>query len=237
MCLCRLHWASGFRLVRHGALLHRQISFTVARCQRSVQPQLDPHVIRVRTMELITILNRCRRFRGFVYQKAQFSAGKNCAEVDRTTAKDRYRNSQTSQARACFQSAHDALRRNLQDLCRFFHAQAAKKAQFDDARFSGIHAREAVKGPDPTPGPRHSSVTRFGNFVQIDCLGVIERLGIAPSLGGNPSAGRLRLHRPTALDVPPLYSKFRQASHPRTPVRGGKVARGAPCRQQTGTVT
>jgi hypothetical protein len=28
----------------------------------------------VRAMELITILNRCHRFRGFVYQQAHFSA-------------------------------------------------------------------------------------------------------------------------------------------------------------------
>src|SRR5579863_10553224 len=41
-----------------------------------------------------------------------------------------------------FPVAHDALGRNLQDLGRFFHAQAAKKAQFDHARFSCVHARE-----------------------------------------------------------------------------------------------
>jgi hypothetical protein len=37
---------------------------------------------RFRAMELITILNRCHRFRGFVYQHAHFSArgsnGPNC---------------------------------------------------------------------------------------------------------------------------------------------------------------
>ena len=32
-------------------------------------------------MELITILNRCHRFRGFVYQHAHFSAGKKSIEV------------------------------------------------------------------------------------------------------------------------------------------------------------
>src|SRR5205809_1000896 len=32
-------------------------------------------------MELITILNRCHRFRGFVYQQAHFSADKKCIEV------------------------------------------------------------------------------------------------------------------------------------------------------------
>ena len=32
-------------------------------------------------MELITILNRCHRFRGFVYQHAHFSADKKCIEV------------------------------------------------------------------------------------------------------------------------------------------------------------
>src|SRR6202040_447472 len=32
-------------------------------------------------MELITILNRCHRFRGFVYQHAYFSAGKKSIEV------------------------------------------------------------------------------------------------------------------------------------------------------------
>src|SRR5437764_1763446 len=32
-------------------------------------------------MELITILNRCHRFRGFVYQYAQFSADKKSVEV------------------------------------------------------------------------------------------------------------------------------------------------------------
>jgi transposase len=33
-------------------------------------------------MKLITILNRCHRFRGFVYQQAHFSADKKCIEVD-----------------------------------------------------------------------------------------------------------------------------------------------------------
>jgi hypothetical protein len=42
--------------------------------------------------------------------------------------------------------AHDALGRDIQDLCCFFHAQASKKTQFDDARFSCIDAREVVKG-------------------------------------------------------------------------------------------
>ena len=32
-------------------------------------------------MELITILNRCHRFRGFVYQHAHFSADKKSIEV------------------------------------------------------------------------------------------------------------------------------------------------------------
>jgi hypothetical protein len=32
-------------------------------------------------MELITILNRCHRFRGFVYQYAHFSANKKSIEV------------------------------------------------------------------------------------------------------------------------------------------------------------
>ena len=35
----------------------------------------------VRAMELITILNRCHRFRGFVYQQAHFSADKKSIEV------------------------------------------------------------------------------------------------------------------------------------------------------------
>jgi transposase len=35
----------------------------------------------VRAMELITILNRCHRSRGFVYQQAHFSADKKCIEV------------------------------------------------------------------------------------------------------------------------------------------------------------
>ena len=35
----------------------------------------------VRAMELITILNRCRRFRGFVYQQAHFSADKKSIDV------------------------------------------------------------------------------------------------------------------------------------------------------------
>jgi hypothetical protein len=35
----------------------------------------------VRAMELITILNRCHRFRGFVYQQARFSADKKSIEV------------------------------------------------------------------------------------------------------------------------------------------------------------
>ncbi len=35
----------------------------------------------VRTMELITILNRCHRFRAFVYQQAHFSADKKSIEV------------------------------------------------------------------------------------------------------------------------------------------------------------
>ena len=36
---------------------------------------------RSRAMELITILNRCHRFRGFVYQHAHFSADKKSIEV------------------------------------------------------------------------------------------------------------------------------------------------------------
>jgi transposase len=36
---------------------------------------------RFRAMELITILNRCHRFRGFVYQHAYFSADKKTIEV------------------------------------------------------------------------------------------------------------------------------------------------------------
>jgi hypothetical protein len=36
---------------------------------------------RFRAMELITILNRCHRFRGFVYQHAQFGADKKSIEV------------------------------------------------------------------------------------------------------------------------------------------------------------
>ena len=35
----------------------------------------------VRAMELITILNRCHCFRGFVYQQAHFSADKKSIEV------------------------------------------------------------------------------------------------------------------------------------------------------------
>ena len=35
----------------------------------------------VRAMELITILNRCHRFRGFVYQQAHSSADKKSIEV------------------------------------------------------------------------------------------------------------------------------------------------------------
>jgi len=37
--------------------------------------------LRFRAMELITILNRCHRFRGFVYQQAHFSADKKSIEV------------------------------------------------------------------------------------------------------------------------------------------------------------
>ena len=36
---------------------------------------------RFRAMELITILNRCHRFRGFVYQHAHFNADKKSIEV------------------------------------------------------------------------------------------------------------------------------------------------------------
>ena len=36
---------------------------------------------RLHAMELITILNRCHRFRGFVYQHAHFSADKKSIEV------------------------------------------------------------------------------------------------------------------------------------------------------------
>jgi len=36
---------------------------------------------RLRAMELITILNRCHHFRGFVYQHAHFSADKKSIEV------------------------------------------------------------------------------------------------------------------------------------------------------------
>jgi hypothetical protein len=32
-------------------------------------------------MELITILNRCHRFRGFVYERARFGADKKSIEV------------------------------------------------------------------------------------------------------------------------------------------------------------
>jgi len=43
-------------------------------------------------MELITILNRCHRFRGFVYRQAHFSADKKSIEVGRTTAQGFRRN-------------------------------------------------------------------------------------------------------------------------------------------------
>jgi hypothetical protein len=36
-------------------------------------------------MELITALNRCHRFRGFVYQHARFSADKKSIEVNELT--------------------------------------------------------------------------------------------------------------------------------------------------------
>jgi hypothetical protein len=36
---------------------------------------------RFRAMELITILNRCHRFRGFVYEHVRFSAGNKSIEV------------------------------------------------------------------------------------------------------------------------------------------------------------
>ena len=35
----------------------------------------------VRAMELITILNRCHRFPGFVYQQARFSSDHKCIEI------------------------------------------------------------------------------------------------------------------------------------------------------------
>jgi hypothetical protein len=41
---------------------------------------------RCRAMELITILNRCHRFRGFVYQHAYFSADQKRIEVSRAAA-------------------------------------------------------------------------------------------------------------------------------------------------------
>ena len=37
-------------------------------------------------MELITILNRCHRFRGFAYRHARFGADKKSIEVARATA-------------------------------------------------------------------------------------------------------------------------------------------------------
>jgi len=42
---------------------------------------VDFAATRFRTMELIAILNRCHRLRGFVYQHAHFSAGKKSIEV------------------------------------------------------------------------------------------------------------------------------------------------------------
>jgi hypothetical protein len=38
-----------------------------------------------RAMELLTILNRCHHFRGFVYQHARFSADKKRTDVERLT--------------------------------------------------------------------------------------------------------------------------------------------------------
>ena len=46
----------------------------------------------VRAMELITILNRCHRFRGFVYQHAHFSADKKSIEVAVRPRKGSYPN-------------------------------------------------------------------------------------------------------------------------------------------------
>src|SRR6188508_2276677 len=43
--------------------------------------EVSPHSFPHCTMELITILNRCHRFRGFVYQHAHFSADKKSIEV------------------------------------------------------------------------------------------------------------------------------------------------------------
>ena len=36
----------------------------------------------IRAMELTTILNRCHRFRGFVYWHARFGPGKKSIEID-----------------------------------------------------------------------------------------------------------------------------------------------------------
>ena len=42
---------------------------------------VEVRATRFRAMELITILNRCHRFRGFVYQHAHFSAARKSIEV------------------------------------------------------------------------------------------------------------------------------------------------------------
>jgi hypothetical protein len=49
-------------------------------------------------MERITILNRCHRLRGFVYQQAHFSADKNSIEVPYDRARVR---SQSARAAIC----------------------------------------------------------------------------------------------------------------------------------------
>jgi transposase len=42
---------------------------------------VEVFIVRLRAMELITILNRCHRFRGFVYDHSRFTADRNSIEI------------------------------------------------------------------------------------------------------------------------------------------------------------
>jgi integrase len=148
---------------------------------------------RFRAMELITILNRCHRFRGFVYQHAHFSADKKSIEVAVRSLTVMLRRSKTDQEGAGRKvgipygsNPETCPVRNLQtwietavitngplfrSITRHGHVQIGRLAAVDIARVVKKLAKRA--GLDPANYAGHS--LRAGHATSAAIAGASER--------------------------------------------------------------